>query len=112
MIRLFFVTEDVDGLERLKVKEFIRTIDNSIEILEENFLIGTVPGTKNKILSNMTIMQAGEFFLARSLHEIIVIKKKFNKYLFLDNVSQKNYSGSDLILSKDGLICSLGKDTF
>jgi len=30
----------------------------------------------------------------------------------MDNVSQKVYHGSNLILSKEGLICSLGKDTF
>ena len=101
--------EQEPPFEILKVKEYQRSFDGRLEVLGDNFTV--LSNMHSCVLpESFTIWGIDGFYCIETKREIFILKKKFKKYLFIDNVMEKIHDHT-LRLNQGGIVSSYGKDS-
>ncbi len=90
--------------ESIRAKEFRRETDSSLTALESDFMISTMETTSFE-MAELSIQAIGPYFCIQTKREILILKKKFGKYLFIDTISQTVHRNC-MRLFADGMIGS------
>lgn len=91
---------------KLRIKEFIRTLDGDITRIpiKEDY---EVESTSLEYRDTFFITGVGDYYCLQMPSEVVVLKKKFDKYMFLDTMAEI-MGGFKVRLSSKGMVCSIG----
>jgi hypothetical protein len=110
-VTIFYATvpkQDCDDYPpmKLKIKEFTRTLDGDLIVSPKcDFVVET----KNlEYRDQFNIISVGDYFCLQLTSEVLVLRKKFDKYMLLDNLVEI-MNGFEIKLSKKGLVVSIGE---
>jgi hypothetical protein len=94
-----------DGsFEILKVKEYNRTFEGKIEPLEEEYTV--LSNLHSSVLpEDFEIWNFDTYYCIETKFEVLILKKKFKKYLFIDNVME-NLNDCNLRINPGAVISS------
>lgn len=70
---------------KLKIKELTRTIENDVVLGEQCDFVVETQSLQYK--DTFQITSVGEYFCLKDHSEILVLKKRFGKYMLLDNMT-------------------------
>lgn len=87
------------------MKEYVRSFEGKIEPVEEDYVV--LSNTHSSVLpEDFEICNFFDFFYCiETKFEILILKKKFKKYLFIDNVME-NLNGCNLHINPGAVISS------
>lgn len=96
------------NFEILKVKEYLRTFEGKIEPQEEDYTV--LMNMHSSVLPEGFLIWSIEgYYCIQTKHEILILRKKFKKYLFIDNVMEKIHDHS-LKLNQGAIVSSYGSN--
>ena len=91
------------------MKEYLRSFDGHIEPQDEDFTV--MSNNHSSVLPDkFEIWFFDGFYCIETKHEILILKKKFKKYLFIDNVMEKIHE-HNLRLNSGAIISSYGNNS-
>ena len=93
----------------MRVKEYQRSFDGKLEVLADNYTV--LSNMHSCVLpDDFNIWGIDSFYCIETKMEIFILKKKFKKYLFIDNVLEKIHDHT-LKLHQNAIVSSYGKDS-
>lgn len=76
--------KDNENSQILKVKEYLRDLDGKISPQKTFTILNNL--SSNVLTDNYEIVSFDNYYCILIKHEILILKKKFDRYLFIDNI--------------------------
>ena len=89
---------------RLKIQEIVRTLDGDIVVNGKNY---EVESTSLELRKEFCIKNVGDYYCLQMSSEILILKKKFEKYMLIDNMSEM-LNDYKVKLGSKGIVVSIG----